>query len=76
MEKLPPSSESEELESDFSSLGSFLSGRSDSQLTTGVVLPFSDLTGDVPFVGPFSSLLSSFLMFCKVRKLRFSDEYT
>lgn len=64
VEKLPPSSESEELLSDLSSLVSVFRGRSESQLTMDVeVLPFSDLTGDEPFVG-FSSFSSSFLMFC------------
>lgn len=77
VEKLPPSSESDELESDFSSSASVLSGMSDSQLTTELpVLPFSDLTGDEPLAAG-SSLISSFLIFyekkhqlVKIRKFK------
>lgn len=64
VEKFPPSSESDELDSDFSSSASVLSGMSDSQLTTELpVLPFSDLTGDEPLADDVSSFTSSFLTF-------------
>lgn len=64
VEKFPLSSESEELVSDFSSFVSVFTGISESQLTIDEpVLPFSDFTGEEPLEA-FSSLTSSFLIFC------------